>query len=149
MGGGIYVLKYTRLKRIERDMWTDIPVGELLEMTHYRYLYFQEDGRVLYTLTPKPPSIVIPSLRRMVCLARQWDPMVTWGTYELKKKHCVIVTARQPWQHVQLHMAMVQKGNRCCLSLKRHLTSFTGDFSDQVTHIVPEVPFRFVKDGLL
>lgn len=149
-GGGVYVLQCTRVKRVERDMWTEIPAGEvLLEMVHYRYLYFREEGRVLYALTPKPPSIMIPALRRM-CLARQFGAKVTWGTYELQKKNCVVVTARQSWQHVQLHMTMVkQKGNSCCLSLEKHFTSFTGDFSDQVSHRVPEECFQFVKDVLL
>jgi F-box protein 9 len=34
--GGCYVLKYTQVKHIQRDMWTEVPVGAILENIYYR-----------------------------------------------------------------------------------------------------------------
>ena len=56
-GGGLYVLKYQKVRKIERDMWTEIPVGAILESVYYRYLYFFEDGRVMYALTHATPVV--------------------------------------------------------------------------------------------
>jgi F-box only protein C-terminal region len=67
VGGGVYVLKYSQIKRIQRDMWCEIPHGVILESVYYRYLYFQEDGLVLYSLTSAPPHEVFPRLKR-ICI---------------------------------------------------------------------------------
>ena len=56
-GGGLYVLKYQKVRKIERDMWTEIPVGAILESVYYRYMYFFEDGRVMYALTHATPVV--------------------------------------------------------------------------------------------
>ena len=56
-GGGLYVLKYQKVRKIERDMWTEIPVGAILESVYYRYMYFFEDGRVMYALTHATPAV--------------------------------------------------------------------------------------------
>jgi F-box protein 9 len=34
--GGCYVLKYSQVKKIQRDMWTEVPVGAILESVYYR-----------------------------------------------------------------------------------------------------------------
>jgi F-box protein 9 len=34
--GGCYVLKYSQIKQIQRDMWTEVPVGAILESIYYR-----------------------------------------------------------------------------------------------------------------
>jgi F-box protein 9 len=34
--GGCYVLKYAQIKQIQRDMWTEVPVGAILESIYYR-----------------------------------------------------------------------------------------------------------------
>lgn len=36
--GGCYVLKYAQIKQIQRDMWTEVPVGAVLESIYYRYV---------------------------------------------------------------------------------------------------------------
>lgn len=94
-GGGVYVLKYSQVKKIQRDMWTEIPAGAVLESVYYRYLYFQEDGRVLYALTSAPPHEVF---RRFLhtCLTRKQDKQAVWGTYEVSRT-TVTIEAEQPW----------------------------------------------------
>ena len=51
------MLRYQKVRKIERDMWTEIPVGAILESVYYRYLYFFEDGRVMYALTHATPVV--------------------------------------------------------------------------------------------
>lgn len=149
-----------------------IPAGAVLETVYYRYLYFTEDGRVLYALTPTPPPEMFPRLRR-VCLTRQNDAAAVWGTYRVHKAR-VTVTARQEWQHVQLTLRVVDASSaaaqdhharphgRCgCLSFDRHVSSASGNFgggggddcdrraSDRIVYEVPAEPFRFIKDKRL
>lgn len=159
-GGGIYVMKYQRVKPIQRDMWTEIPVGAILEMTYYRYIYFLEDGRVLYALTPSPPHEMFKRFRK-VCLAHgseeeYLDPTIVWGTYEVQKTH-VTVHAKQEWQYVQLHLTIqpqyLYHGRWGYLSFDKHMSSASNHFddwsSDRVVYEVPDEPFRFVKDKRL
>ena len=122
-------------------------------MVYYRYLYFAEDGRVLYALTPSPPHEMFPRLRR-VCLTGQPDAAAVWGTYSVQKTS-VTVTAKQEWQYVQLtltiDLANRMHGRYGCLSFDQHISSATGDFSDdwrsdRIIYDVPGEPFRFVKD---
>lgn len=151
-GGGVYVMKYTRIKRVQRDMWTEVPHGAILEMTYYRYLYFQEDGRVLYALTNTPPHEMFPRLLK-VCLTRQEDKVAVWGTYQVHKRH-VVVTARQEWQYVKLEMTIqpyTLHGRFGYLSFDSHETCTYGNFDDdycvgRVVYDVPEEPFRFIPD---
>ena len=85
-----------------------IPIGAILEMVYYRYLYFQEDGRVIYALTSAGPHEMFQRFRKM-CLhsdeTEYTDPAAVWGTYEVQKTH-VTVKARQSWQYVQLHLTI-------------------------------------------
>ena len=134
-----------------------IPVGAVLELVYYRYLYFQEDGRVLYALTPTPPHEMFPRLLRMCLITGESDPAAVWGTYRVRGTK-VTVTAQQEWQFVQLQLT-IQTENRMhgrygYLSLDQHYTSKAGDFrdhwrSDRLRYDVPEEPFRFVKDKRL
>ena len=134
-----------------------IPVGAILEMIYYRYLYFQEDGRVLYALTSTSPHDMFRRLRKMCLHETEYsDPAAVWGTYTVQKNH-VVVNARQSWQHVRLEMTIQPQyrlhGQWGYLSFDRHLTSESGNFEDwshdRVVFDVPEEPFRFVKDKRL
>ena len=156
-GGGVYVMKYARIRKIQRDMWTEIPAGAVLEMVYYRYLYFEENGRVLYALTPTPPHEMFPRLKR-VCLTGQTDRSAVWGTYNVQKT-MVTVHAKQSWHHVQLTLNIDldnrSNGRYGCLTFDRHMTSVTGNFSDddwlsdRIVYEIPDEPFRFIKDKRL
>jgi F-box protein 9 len=134
-----------------------IPAGAVLEMVYYRYLYFFEDGRVLYALTPTPPHEMFPRLRRVCLTTGHTDPAAVWGTYHVQKT-CVTVHAKQEWHSVQLFLTIDLEnrwhGRYGCLSFDQHMTSRSGDFSDawqsdRIIYEVPEEPFRFVKDKRL
>jgi F-box protein 9 len=132
-------------------MCLQVPVGAVLEMTYYRYLYFQEDGRVLYALTVAPPHDMFRRFLN-VCLRREADADAVWGTYQVQKTS-VSVQAQQSWQHVRLELSikpqMTLHGKYGYLSFDGHMTSASGNFSewsgDRVVYDVPEEPFRFVK----
>merc|ERR1712232_1012894 len=63
VSGGCYVLKYRHYKKIEWDMWTELPPEQaVLVNEYYRYMYFQEEGRVLYALSNFPPERMFPRL---------------------------------------------------------------------------------------
>lgn len=130
-----------------------IPIGAVLEMVYYRYLYFQEDGRVLYALTPTPPHEMFPRFRRM-CLHRIPDRSAVWGTYTVQRTQ-VVVEAEQEWQHVKLELTIdlenFMHGRYGCLIFGQHWTSVSGTFDerDRRSYDVPEEPFRFVKDKKL
>lgn len=149
-------MKYARIRKIQRDMWTEIPAGAVLEMVYYRYLYFEENGRVLYALTPAPPHEMFPRLRR-VCLTRQSDRSAVWGTYTVQKTS-VTVYAKQEWHHVQLSLSIdldnLIHGRYGCLTFVHHMTSISGNFSedwnsDRIVYDIPDEPFRFIKDKRL
>jgi F-box protein 9 len=153
-GGGVYVMKYIRVKKIQRDMWTEIPMGAILENVYYRYLYFQEDGRVLYALTTSPPHEMFRRFLK-VCLQRGGEKVndkdAVWGTYQVMKDS-VTVSARQPWQHVQLELTIqpfTESGRFGYLSFDRHMTSSSGSFGDdsrdRVVYEITGDPFRFVR----
>jgi F-box protein 9 len=133
----------------------------VLELVYYRYLYFQEDGRVLYALTATPPHEMFPRFRR-VCLQPQQphnttiyiDRSAVWGTYTVQRTH-VVVTAQQEWQYVKLELSIDldnhRHGRYGCLTFDKHWTSVDGTFSDQDRrgYDVPAEPFRFVKEKRL
>lgn len=133
-------------------------MGAILEMVYYRYLYFQEDGRVLYALTSAAPHEMFLRFRKM-CLQRKTphgdaytDPAAVWGTYTVQKMQ-VTVDARQPWQHVRLEMTIQPEyrmhGRWGYLSFDRHMASKSANFeewsNDRNIFEVPEEPFRFIK----
>lgn len=53
---GIYYLKTSYIKKPERGMNTDIPVGTILEAIYYRHFNFKLDGTVLYCMNFEPPK---------------------------------------------------------------------------------------------
>ena len=132
-GCGLYIFKYSEVKRIERDMWTEVPVGAILEMIYYRYLYFLEGGVVLYALTASPPMEVLPKLRyirtmgniintkkRKTTTLALVDPNNTqhlhdlykkynieWGRYEVSKYN-VDVHIQHPWCFVLLQLSILR-----------------------------------------
>lgn len=134
----------------------EIPRGVILEMVYYRYLYFQEDGRVLYALTSSPPQEMFRRFLR-VCLSREEDQAAVWGTYQVHKRH-VTVTAKQAWQYVKLDLTIEQNnmhGRYGILSFDSHVTNTNGNFDEsyycpnQVVYETPDEPFRFVEDKRL
>lgn len=152
--GGCYVLKYAHVKKIQRDMWTEIPHGAILETVYYRYLYFQEDGRVLYALSSAPPHLMFRRLLR-VCVEKVEDPVAVWGTFQVQKNH-LTVHARQEWHSIRFDIEIEVNslyGRFGSLVLLRHLSSPSGCFEewshDLVDYKVPTETFRFVKDGRL
>jgi F-box protein 9 len=128
-----------------------VPIGAVLETVYYRYLYFQEDGRVLYALTSAPPHEIFRRFR-LHCLGQK-DKDAVWGTYQVQKRQ-VVVTAQQEWQWVRLELTIASNnvhGRYGYLSFDRHVSS-TDEFEkskDRVEYEVPSEPFRFVQDKRL
>jgi F-box protein 9 len=152
--GGCYVLKYAQIKQIQRDMWTEVPVGAILESIYYRYLYFQENGRVLYALSSAPPHEMFRRLLKVVVYKTE-DKAAVWGTYQVQKTHLTI-TARQEWHSVRFDLTihpLSPHGRFAALSMDRHLSSPSNCFedwsSDRVEYKVPIEHFRFVSDRRL
>lgn len=124
-------------------------------MTYYRYLYFKEDGHVLYALTTQAPHEVFRRFRRYI-LTSEPDPTIeiVEGRYSVQKRN-VTVTAQQSWQYVRLELTIQDEsylGRYALLSFDRHLTSFKGgfDMNDRIEYDIPDgEPFRFVKDRFL
>ena len=127
----------------------------MLETVYYRYLYFQEDGRVLYALTSQPPHVMFRRLLKM-CLTKEPDPAAVWGTYQVQKT-AVTITARQEWHTIRFELTIQVSspyGRFGGLVLDRHLSSPSGCFDeywsqDLVQYKVPQESFRFVKDRRL
>lgn len=126
-------------------------------MVYYRYLCFQEDGRVLYALTSAHPGEMILRFQKMYLRGVEYsDPCAVWGTYTVQKNR-VTVVARQPWQYVRLEMDIhpeyVMHGRWGYLSFERHMSSESGNFEDEsrdrIVFDVPEEPFRFLKSKRL
>jgi len=152
--GGCYVLKYAQIKQIQRDMWTEVPIGAVLESVYYRYLYFQEDGRVLYALSSAPPHEMFRRLLKVV-LHKTKDPAAVWGTFQVQKTSCTII-AKQDWHTVKFECSILPNslyGKYAALTMDRHFSSPSGCFEassqDRVEYKVPSELFRFVKDPRL
>lgn len=166
VGGGLYVLKYQEVKKIQRDMWTDIPVGAVLESIYYRYLYFFEDGRVMYALTHAHPMEMIPRFANMILRGYgSKDKWGVWGKYQIKKD-IVRVWASQQWHDVCFQMKVLpsnkvlhydngDRGVCTTMELEKHMSSASGNFEDDnhydlVTYEVPQhLYFRFLRDRRL
>lgn len=166
VGGGLYVLKYQEVKKIQRDMWTEIPVGAVLESIYYRYLYFFEDGRVMYALTHAHPHEMIPRFANMILRGYgSKDKWGVWGKYQIKKD-IVRVWASQQWHDVCFQMKVLpsnkvlnydngDRGVCTSMQLEKHMSSASGNFEDDnqydlVTYEVPQhLYFRFLRDRRL
>uniref|UniRef100_A0A7S4UXD0 F-box domain-containing protein n=2 Tax=Ditylum brightwellii TaxID=49249 RepID=A0A7S4UXD0_9STRA len=157
-GSGLYIMKYSEVVKIQRDMWTEIPVGAVLENIYYRYMYFQEDSRVLYALTHTPPHEMIPRILRMKHTGEQTKSTV-WGRYEVKG-YDVTVWASHPWHDVKMEMKLIPdgvdgaRGRFAAMSFEKHLSSGSGNFdeywsNDLVEYKVPNEYFRFLRDWRL
>lgn len=158
--GGVYVLKYSKVKKIQRDMWTEIPVGAILESVYYRYMYFFEDGRVLYALSSAPPHEMIPRFVKMSTTGER-DKAAVWGRYEVQRNN-VTVWASHPWHDVRFELRIIPsdqkvegaRGVFTAMSFVRHLSSASGNFDeywspDLVEYDVPSQYFRFLRDWRL
>ena len=164
-GGGLYVLKYQEVRKIQRDMWTEIPVGAILESVYYRYLYFFEDGRVMYALTHATPMEMIPRFRQMILhgygLKDKWG---VWGRFQIKKD-VVRIQVSHSWHDVCFRLKIIpsnnvlfydwgDKGMYTTMVLEEHLSSASGNFEyDSYDLVKYEVPshsyFRFLRDRRL
>mmetsp|Transcript_28673 Transcript_28673/g.32968 ORF Transcript_28673/g.32968 Transcript_28673/m.32968 type:complete len:409 (-) Transcript_28673:156-1382(-) len=155
--GGIYIMKYAQIMKIQRDMWTEVPWGAILETVYYRYLIFREDQTVLYSLTPLPPHEMIPKFVKMN-LSGQNDNKnrIEVGKYEVNKFK-VRVWVEHKWTHVCLELDILPhgvfgaEGKFCALTFDKHLTSVNGNFESNnvVEHAVPSEDFKFLRDRRL
>jgi len=151
-GTGFYILKYRKVKKIQRDMWTEIPVGAVLESVYYRYLYFFEDGRVLYALSTSSPIEMVKRIRNMIVHdgkpsgdgVPHKDKQLVWGRYEVSKYE-IQVRAKHSWCNVILDLKIITerdnlatknqahfipRGKFCTMAMMRHRTSTVVDFDE-------------------
>jgi F-box protein 9 len=135
-------------------LYTEIPIGAVLRTEYYRYLYFQEDGRVLYALSCSPPKDMFRRLLNVI-LHKEDDPVIVWGTFQVQKYNCTIV-AKQRWHEVRFDTTIIPtsaSGRFAALSIDYHSTSVSGCFDDWshdlVEYKVPDKQFRFIKDARL
>lgn len=147
---GVYFLKYRWVKKIQRDMWTEIPEGAILEQVYYRYLSFQENGTVFYALTAAPPYEMIPRFIKMKRFA-VGDKQAVVGKYEVSK-YSIRVWTSHKWSDISLDLTLLAKtpgsrSNFCETKLVRHRLSPSGNFEcdDVVDFDVPEDNFRFFR----
>lgn len=165
-GGGVYVLKYQEVRKIQRDMWTEIPLGAVLESVYFRYLFFFEDGRVMYALTHATPVEMIPRFRRMLIHGYgSKDKWGVWGQYQLRKDE-VVVKVSHEWHDVCFQLRVIpsnkflhydngDRGKYTTLQLEKHMSSATGDFDEErspdlVQYDIPtNTYFRFLRDKRL
>ena len=165
-GGGLYVLKYSEVRKIQRDMWTEIPLGAILESVYYRYLYFFEDGRVMYALTHASPVEMIPRFIKMLLHGYgSKDKWGVWGRYQIKKDE-VQVWAAQAWHEVCFQLRVIpsnefmqydngDRGVCTTMALEKHMSSIKGNFNedesrDLVNYEIPaQCYFRFLRDKRL
>ena len=153
--GGCYVLKYSKIKRVERDMFCEIPVGAILETVYYRYLYFHEDGRCLYALSNSPPKAMFARIRNVILHKEEHDISIVSGYFQVQKNKLTVIV-RQHWQSVKFEITIFPNsihGKFGELAVDRHVTSGSGSFDewsyDFHEHKVPDTNFRFIKDGKL
>lgn len=135
-------------------MWTEVPIGAILETTYYRYLDFYEDGKVLYALTPRPPHEMIPAFKK-VKAGLPTHIQTVFGTYEIQKD-IVTVKVEHPWHHVRMFLKILENGTEgavgrfWALKFEKHQSSISNDFDeywsrDLVEYEVPVQPFRFLR----
>lgn len=146
-------------------MFTEIPAGAILESVYYRYLYFFEDGRVMYALTHATPLEMIPRFSRMLLRGDgSKDKWGVWGRYQIAKD-VVRVWVSHSWHEVcfqlrvipsnrVLHYDSGDRGACTTLALDMHLSSVSGNFDDESQDLVKyEIPshayFRFLRDRRL
>jgi F-box protein 9 len=172
-GGGMYILKYSHVKKIQRDMWTEVPIGAVLETTYYRYLMFDEtNGTLLYSLTPKGPLEMIPKfvkfqrqlIGRRAAFDREEeaptseDKRILLGEYQVHRDR-VRVRAKYAWSYLQMELRLITQASEAWqsttkfgeMALVRHETSKSGSFHghDIVDYAVPIEPFLFLTDRRL
>ena len=136
-------------------MWCEIPVGAILETVYYRYLYFHEDGRVLYALSNSPPKVMFRRIRNVILHKEEDDPSIVSGFFQVQKYNCTVI-AKQSWQTVKFEITIVpdsSHGRFAELTIDRHLTSPSASFEewsyDRVEHKVPDKHFKFIKNARL
>jgi len=153
---GLYVMKYSQVKRIQRDMWCEIPKGTILETVYYRYILFQEDGTVFYALVTAAPHEMVRRLLKMLCTGKP-DRAAVRGKFVVKGTS-VTVLAQQEWQHVKFELTIQPDshwGRFGALSFDRHLTSKSGNFDEYAwpnyitEYKVPNEVFRYLTDRRL
>jgi F-box protein 9 len=153
--GGCYVLKYSQIKKVQRDMWTEVPVGAILESVYYRYFYFQEDGRVVYALTSSPPHEMFRRLLKLVLHKDATDSAAVWGDFVVQKDACTVI-AKQQHTTVRFDLTIQPQssfGRFAAMTLDQHFSSKSANFEDwsedRVEYKVPTEIFRFIRDPRL
>lgn len=121
------------------------------ETVYYRYLYFQENGRVLHALSYAPPRQMFKRLLK-VFLKHEESPPAALGAFQAKK-NALTVVARQSWHTVKSQLSIEgdqMNGRFETLVLKSHHSSPSGCFNewsnDLVEYDVPDGCFWFVKN---
>ena len=161
-GCGFYVMKCTKIKKIQRDMWTEIPAGAILESTYYRYMNFFENGKLLYALTSKPPHEMIPIFQTMIQnnTSSKNNVNAVLGSYEIQKEK-VTINVTHAWHHVRMVLRVLldgypgSRGRFWGLELEKHWSSKSANFDeywsqDLVDYKVPVEPvFRFLREWRL
>ncbi|CAM9280616.1 unnamed protein product [Chrysoparadoxa australica] len=74
---GIYFLRNSYLKQPVLDMWTTAQPGELLKVTHFRYMRFLPDGTVKYALLCEPPKQALKHFKANNCKILRGNYLVT------------------------------------------------------------------------
>ena len=140
---------------------------QVLVNVYYRYLYFFEDGRVMYALTHISPMEMIPRFSKMLLHGYgSKDKWGVWGRYQIKKD-IVRVWASQKWTDVCFQLKVIQsnkvlhyyagdKGVCTSMKLEDHMTSVSSNFDDDSNDLVRyDLPsgeqsyFRFLRDRRL
>jgi hypothetical protein len=139
-------------------------MGAVLEMIYYRYLYFLEDGRCLYALTPTPPQDMLRQFFKArldnsenrnedhhSTNSRDYYHIV-WGQYHVQKT-LVTVYAQQSWQYVRFELSIqphiTTHGRFGYLSFDTHMINVLPNWHSTNNPTLcsfdpPEEPFRFV-----
>ena len=140
---------------------------QVLVNVYYRYLYFFEDGRVMYALTHISPMEMIPRFSKMLLHGYgSKDKWGVWGRYQIKKD-IVRVWASQAWTDVCFQLKVIKsnrvlhydsgdKGVCTTMKLEDHMTSISSNFDDDSNDLVRyDLPsgeqsyFRFLRDRRL
>jgi len=145
-------------------LWVQIPIGAVLETTYYRYAYFQENGKVLYALSPLAPHEMIPKFVKVrkegySAMFTDHKSGILWGSYQVQKFQ-VTIHVSHAWHDVKLELKILEygceeaRGRFWALSFERHFSSASGDFDeywsrDLVEYTTPHQPFLFLRDWRL
>ena len=91
---GYYCQEYKYVRRRQApSMWDEVPAGQVLWCRYYRYLYFNNNGEVLYCCSPSPPE----QFERKFNLQNR---NVHKGSYRMRRKKIIIEIPMLPSKEV-------------------------------------------------